>query len=338
MSENKKLSIVVPMYNSEKYLKQLFLTLDTASENSTEIILIDDGSTDDTYEKCKHYSAEKNNVRLIHNSNHGVSYSRNCGINCAVGKYVMFVDSDDRLLNGWNEKVADAIASSDGADVIVFSKNVHCNNPDKKEIICAIMGVNSNFNIPYLGSPCSKLFKRSFLREKKIEFNSNIINGEDAIFNIEAVLKAKECSFYCNSIYSYYINGNSATHKYDAKFLRSNKCYLQSIEVMTKKSGLFAENEIEEILSFLFANSVYIYAGRVSKLENKKNRCSAIKEFYQDEFCLQKMNAITGNRSLPIYKQAIYMLVRKHGFYILESVLPLIPRKKVPPQGYWIDI
>ena len=338
MNENKKLSIVVPMYNSEKYLKQLFLSLDTANENSTEIILIDDGSTDKTYERCKHYSAEKNNVRLIHNSNHGVSYSRNCGINSAVGKYVMFVDSDDRLLNGWNEKVADAVASSSDADIIVFSKNVHRNNPDKKEIICAIMGVNSNLNIPYLGSPCSKLFKKTFLQEKKIEFDSNIINGEDAIFNMEAVLNARQYSFYCGSIYSYYINGDSATHKYDKKFLSSNKYYLQSVEMMTKKSGLFTEKEIDGILNFLFTNSVYIYAGRVSKLKNKEDRYKAITEFYQDEFCLQKINAITGSGSLPIYKQAIYMLVRKHGFYFLESVLPLIPRKKVPPQGYWIDI
>lgn len=334
----KKLSIIVPMYNSAKYLKQLFLSLDTTNENNTEIILIDDGSTDETYEKCKHYCTEKNNVHLIHNSNHGVSYSRNCGINCAAGKYLMFVDSDDMLLSGWNKKVTHAIESAKDADIIVFSKNTYSNNSDRKEIICSIMGVNSNLNIPYLGSPCSKLFKMSFLQENKIEFNSDIINGEDAIFNIEAFLKTKQYYFYCGSIYSYYINGNSATHKYDSKFLSSNQCYSQSIETMMKGSDLFTENEIEEILSFIFVNSVYIYAGRVSKLKDKKERYNAVKEFYQDDFCREKISKLSGNKSLPLYKQAVYMLVKRRGFYFLELLLPLIPRKKVSPHGYWIDI
>lgn len=90
-----EISVIVPVYNTEKYLKKCIDSIINQTVEVSEIILIDDGSTDGSYEICLHYADEYNNIQLIHTENRGVSAARNTAIKMAKGEYITFVDSDD---------------------------------------------------------------------------------------------------------------------------------------------------------------------------------------------------------------------------------------------------
>ena len=93
----KKVSIIVPIYNVELYLRKCLDSIINQSYSNLEIILIDDGSTDRSGEICDEYSKLDNRIIVIHNNNKGVSYSRNYGIRLSTGKYILFIDSDDTV-------------------------------------------------------------------------------------------------------------------------------------------------------------------------------------------------------------------------------------------------
>ena len=127
------ISLIIPMFNSSPFLNDLIDLLNLDDDNF-EYIFIDDGSEDDTYEKCCLLCDGKANATVIHNSNHGVSFSRNNGIDICNGDYLMFVDSDDALFDDWWKSVYDEICLSGDADIVVFSKNAREAKPSKIRI------------------------------------------------------------------------------------------------------------------------------------------------------------------------------------------------------------
>ena len=97
MDTNEKVSVIIPVYNDEKYLKQCVESVLTQTYTNLEIILVDDGSTDHTPEICEEYREKYNQIRVLHKKNGGVGSSRNAGLALATGEYVLFVDHDDWL-------------------------------------------------------------------------------------------------------------------------------------------------------------------------------------------------------------------------------------------------
>ena len=97
----KRLSIIIPIFNSEKYLCECLDSVLTCKNNDIEVILIDDGSTDNSYNICKDYQKKDNRIVLLQQKNAGVSRARNHGLEVAKGEYIGFVDSDDLLDENW---------------------------------------------------------------------------------------------------------------------------------------------------------------------------------------------------------------------------------------------
>jgi len=181
------LSIIVPIYNSEVYLKDCLDSILKDLNNNTELILIDDGSTDNSDKIYCNY--QQDNIKIFKNSNHGVSYSRNFGIKKATGKYVMFVDSDDLLTNGWYKKIESTLKEK---DIYYFSGKCSNKNLSKNDIIERIIGypnsdVQANFSAVW-----SKVFKKSFLLEHHLFFHEDLINGEDLLFNLYVLSKSNQ--------------------------------------------------------------------------------------------------------------------------------------------------
>lgn len=94
---NKLISVIIPIYNRESYLEKCIQSVLNQKNVSTQIILIDDGSTDNSPEICDKFCTEYENIITIHNTNHGLAYSRNCGLDNATGDYIFFLDSDDTI-------------------------------------------------------------------------------------------------------------------------------------------------------------------------------------------------------------------------------------------------
>lgn len=332
------LSIIIPMFNSSNYLDDLFQSLEGNYNPQVEIILVDDGSMDDTLIRCKNASFDKPWMKVYHNSNHGVSYSRNYGLKKASGDYVMFVDSDDIFEKDWYPKVLDSVSLNTNSDLIVFSKDIQTCNPDKNEMAKAIIGLDNSFSKGYLSTPWSKLFKRTVLIENEILFSENIIHGEDALFNLRVVLASKRISIIQKSIYRYRINASSVTHNYDCRFLDSNQNYL--IELFNILNEHFCESDsiVFDCMNYSFIKSIYIFVGKISRLKFSSERRTAVHDFYSRDFyktCLKQCK-VNGNMSKK--HSVIYHIVKLGYMKELVTLIVWLRRKDNQQKEKWIIV
>lgn len=240
-----KLSIIIPVYNGEKYINDCLKTILDNNSNDFEVIVVNDGSKDKTKEIIEEINDKR--IKLYNNENHGVSYSRNFGLKKASGEYIMFVDADDLLCNNWNEIVIDNIKG----DFSIFSKE----NLSSKKIVLIkqICGVNNDGII--IAGPVSKVYKRELINNYKIEFNEDIINGEDMLFNLNFVKVAKNINIIKQSFYKYRINFGSATKSFNEKILQSDILFHQELKKINN------DNNIKNILG---CNGLFTIVDRIS--------------------------------------------------------------------------
>ena len=184
-------SVIVPVYNSKMYLEACLDSIVNQSYKNLEIILIDDGSTDGSSNVLDLYAAEDNRVKVIHNANHGVSYSRNFGISVATGDKILFIDSDDTVDLDYVNKLVEPLEKED-YDVVVCGindVNVKKNKSrarkfpkhltgNLKEDFCAL------FMMPIITGAVTKLYDAKILREKDVNFSEDISFNEDVMFNL----------------------------------------------------------------------------------------------------------------------------------------------------------
>ena len=258
-----QLSIIIPIYNGEKYLEACLENITNEIDSNVEVLLIDDGSNDKTYKICEKYKCE--NIRVFRNKNHGVSYSRNFGIKNANGNFLMFVDADDLLKKGWYSIVKKCIY--DDVDICYISSKIN-KEFTRKEVLENIIGIsNSSINF---SSVWSKIFKRNFILDNNIMFSENIINGEDLLFNLETFELAKTYKVYNTGFYRYRLNYNSATHSFNDKIFISNSLFLKKFNDVIKKITWLEEIEKKRYYNFCLKNSLNIFLYRISLSKNIK--------------------------------------------------------------------
>ena len=204
-----KLSVILPVYNVEKYIIDCLKSINNVLGSDCECIIIDDGSTDDSYNLCYNYVKNKAQFKLIHIDNHGVSYARNLGIQRAKGEYITFVDSDDiikfidlEFLRG------DNIYSLNIA--VLEEENVKFKKFKNRKNIC------DNFiRYPmYMNSVCNKFFKKKIIDQFNLTFDEKQYAAEDLLFLIKYLIKSKSEICYLDiDYYIYRMNNTSLSHK-----------------------------------------------------------------------------------------------------------------------------
>lgn len=263
-----KLSIIIPVYNAEKYLGVCLASIFPEMNDDIELLLIDDGSKDLSYQIIQEY--RKENIRIFHHENHGVSYTRNIGIMQAQGDYILFVDADDKLSQGWKNILLSNCREN--ADVIYFSENFdELENIDKFSVIHGIFGIEDSKCDVNMSSPCSKLYRRDFLLKNQIKFDEQLINGEDGIFNLNVILKAEHFACCRSSFYQYRIYMDSSSKKYSDKFYDSNIRYFSLAENLLKDNDV-AEYEIKRCMSYAVTYSVYLYLFLIASFDEQTGR------------------------------------------------------------------
>ena len=195
-----KISVIIPVYNSEKYLAQCIENILCQSYKNLEVIVINDGSTDKSAGIAKKYP-----VKLINQENSGVYVARNLGIDCATGEYIHFMDADDLINLDFYANMADAIMLSD-ADM-AFCSTI---NEIKKQSHffpnrCLLIETDDKFqatNVYEWGYCWRYLLKKSFLDEKKLRFDTGR-TIKDLKFSMEAVYEANKIVTVPDAIYHY---------------------------------------------------------------------------------------------------------------------------------------
>lgn len=256
MKNNKtKLSIIVPIYNGEQYISECLNSILYSKKDSFEVIIVNDGSTDNSLTICKEYLEKDNRIKLINQNNYGVSCSRNKGIEQAVGKYIMFVDCDDILDNNW-----DNILENDLKKDIYYITNRLKKNLCKDEVLQYITGYNKSYFT--FAAPFSKIFKTSFIKSNRIKFKENLINGEDMIFNIEALLKASDFEIINMHIYKYRVFQGSSTKRFDNKIFSSDQVFHKELSLIFKRYEL-DESLKEKISIYLIQMAIIVILNRI---------------------------------------------------------------------------
>lgn len=225
-----KVSIIVPIYNVELFLGKCIEFIINQSYSNLEIILVDDGSPDNSGKIADEYAKTDERIKVIHKKNEGVSAARNSGLDIATGEYICFADGDDYLMEDYVEYLLNLAIKND-AD-ISLTREMFGNydgkqvKKDKIEIYSAEDATISIlcYNIP-IGVYC-KMFKRSLINEK-VRFLTNLYIGEGFNFNTTAFQNANRVAVGIRKIYYYRRdNETSATTKFSMdKWIDGHRYY-----------------------------------------------------------------------------------------------------------------
>lgn len=210
----KKVSVIVPIYNTEKYIESCIDSILNQTYPNIEIILVEDKSTDSTFSYLEKYQNNSNVVLLVNDKNRGVGYSRNKGIEYSSGEYLMFIDSDDVIEQKMIEQLVYALESGKtDMSMCGYDTFFHTTIPIKKDLSSfEVIDVESDDKLlNQCGGACwAKLFKRSLV--ENLRFPEGIVY-EDAAFTFPAMIKSRFISFLDSPLYHYRFNLNGITKK-----------------------------------------------------------------------------------------------------------------------------
>lgn len=219
------ISIVVPIYNVEKYLERCITSLVNQSYKNIEIILVNDGSTDNSKEIAEKYNSNYDFISLVNKQNGGLSDARNKGLECCKGEYVLFVDSDDTLNIDTCEIIERTIKNYNiNIDMLACGFTKIENNEKKKYIHSSKMNIfdgkkfmkNEIYTKTLFMASWSYIYRREFLQKNNLKFKKGILH-EDEEFTPRALLKAETILPMDSCFYNYYINPNTITTKKDKR-------------------------------------------------------------------------------------------------------------------------
>lgn len=212
-----KVSIIVPIYNVEKFLDKLIMSLIRQTYKNLEIILVDDGSPDNSGAICDKYAQQDERIKVIHKENGGVSSARNCGIDISKGNYILFVDGDDWIEPDCVEYFVSLIKETD-SDMAFSDKNFSTkdriqNSTDSIEMWSAEKTIAA-FLYPGIPIGCwNKIYKTDFIKKNNIRFTMRK-SGEGMHFIVTAAQRANKIGVGHRKVYNYRLdNENSAVTK-----------------------------------------------------------------------------------------------------------------------------
>lgn len=269
----KKISIIIPIYNSEKCIEKCIESILNQKYNEFELLLINDGSTDDSLKVIKKYEKNKK-VRIFNNENHGVSYSRNYGIKKATGDYIMFIDNDDYIDEDYLSTHVQLIEENNADIVISGYRRITENN----KILHQEKLKNTYWSRFIIVAPWAKIYRKDFLVDNNIEFLKCGI-GEDVYFNLVAYsYNPKICiSNYIG--YNWFFNTKSVSNT-NQKGLNKNTDILFLLEKILDKYST-----IDSYLSYYLIRYYIwylLFSGRKSDSNTFIEEYNRIKKWYKE--------------------------------------------------------
>ena len=222
-------SVVVPVYNTERLVERCLDSIISQTYSNLQIIVVDDGSTDKSLEILNKYQSKDNRISVYSQNNSGVSAARNCGMRHSTGEYVLFVDSDDYILQNTVESLVGTLENNQdgvvfgyklsgrgtwGTDTRVLDKIVSLSGSTVTgmEILKHVLTIDPEKEL--LGYSVRYLYSRKILEENSIAFDNSLKISEDYKFIVEFLMHAKNIAVLNQELYVYDVNTSSATARY----------------------------------------------------------------------------------------------------------------------------
>ena len=261
-----KYSIIVPIYNIEKYIEECILSVINQSYKNYELVLVDDGSLDNSGIICDNYAKKYKKIKVIHKKNGGLSDARNAGIEISTGEYVLFLDGDDTLYNNCLEEINSQL-SDDSIDLLscnfcVYGEKYNYDIKIEKKISFLNDYIDLLNDIPW--SAWRNIYKREIFKKYSLEFEKGLIGAEDCEFFVRFFEKTKVKKYSNICIVNYRINReDSITNK------MSYNAIIGELNVFSKYFYKFYELKNETIYS-LFANKYLNTITTINYIKNKE--------------------------------------------------------------------
>lgn len=333
-----EISVIVPVYNSQKYLSGCIESVLNQTYKNFELILVDDGSTDDSGNICNTYVLKDERVVVIHKENGGVSAARNTGIEIANGKRILFLDSDDQLDSKTLNLCMEYVDEAD-FDVICWSLKTN----DKKKSSFANMSTNltiayendeqtlydirvrgfTGFSKENIKDSCmhfavTKLIKKSILIDNNVRFDEQLKYHEDTIFTAFVLEHAKSIVAVNQPLYLRTIHNESATQSFCPTIneinKRSNNIFTTYVEKYYKNDERFVTALYKYKLAW-FLQSIKLDVMNPSANYSSKERFIRLKELLRNEWYYKDIHI--KSRKFNFKLILFYYLVKYKAAYII---------------------
>lgn len=312
---NDLISIIVPIYNSEKFLKECIESIINQSFKNIEIILVNDGSTDNSLKICEYYANIDKRIKIINKKNEGVSVARNVGIKNANGKYIGFVDSDDfinltmyeNLYNIMNKYNVDFVMCKyfrvdENLNIKEVNEPFKYGYLEKNCIIDTILApmigskLNDMSSPKIIGSNWRCLYKKDIIIKNKLMFKNKKI-AEDMLFNLSYIGRIESAFVIDKPLYYYRYNSNSATSNYIYNLWNEITNQIELVEYELKAMDI----ENCKIKERLISSKLYFICWCISNEMHKNNpneykkiteniKLYTKSEFSKDAFTFKNIN------------------------------------------------
>lgn len=323
--EKPLISVIVPVYNVEEYLPKCIDSIINQTYRNLEIILVDDGSPDNSPKICDEYAKKDKRIKVIHKKNGGVSSARNYGIKESTGEFISFVDADDWV----DRKYIEVLYSTSieyNSDYVCCGYNRVYNN--KKEEINSTGDVIEYTNNEYLikllnvqnsyGFCHMKLIKKNAL--KSVRFDEKLLVGEDALFNVMLCNNISKAVVVNKPLYNYRFNSNSVVRKYDANYVTK---YENSMKKMSKYIGKnYKDVTITQQLYNYIAYHVLLISVNYCFHPLNKNQLSSIKNVCN--ISLFKEAIKKSNYDSLSLSRKISLFTLKYKLYLIMAIICMI--------------
>lgn len=292
----KKVSIIIPIYNVEKYVKKCIDSAVNQTLDDYEIIIVDDGSPDRSAEIAEGYAQKHQNIKILKKKNGGLSSARNAGLEVARGKYVYFIDSDDYIKENTIEELYFK-AEKENLDIVYFNaaplfeseeirmKNQnyinYYNRSGDYSLSCSgqVMFANMYENREWYPSACLQFIRRDFIEKNKLRFYEGIIH-EDNLFSFKAVMQACKVGYIDKAYYYRIIRDDSIMTQ--RKSMRNVKGYLVSYrEMISFLHEIKIDKTVESSIERYLYQSIYKNACNIFNSLDEKEK---VKELDTEDF------------------------------------------------------
>lgn len=332
------ISVIVPVYNAEKHLARCVDSILNQSYKELEVILVDDGSVDNSSKLCDAYMAKDKRVKVIHKENGGVSSARNTGINVSKGQFVTFVDSDDWIEKNMYESLIQKI-KEENVDMVKccyykeengIATKLGCAYSTSKKI--DLTTKKKDFLYLYLNGTihagnCCLLVRKNVI-DKTDKYNTNIAMGEDLFFEIDLICNANSIFTLNEAYYHYCINDDSASM--NSKYIKRNiehltLLYFEIIKFLNGRNIQLTQTIIEEWSYYSFFKMYILFFSARTCRESLK----LIKYIIKNDKIMEIYKNINTGKIKKSYKLFTMFVISKNKFGLYVYIVLFYTFKRV---------
>jgi len=333
-----KVSIIIPVYNSARHLEKCLNSVVKQTYDDIEIIIVNDGSTDDSKKICESFKSTYKNIKLINQENSGQATARNKGIQVSTGENIQFVDSDDtidfdmtqKLVNSINDEIQLVICGyrKIQADKIIDNFPGIYGTKDIKDFLNIFCVYFENLVI---NSSCNKLYVSEVIKKNALNFDPDIRLGEDFFFNLQYIQKCKKICVIKDVLYNYMAVGyESITRRYKKDMFLIKKMIFENMKKFLEENDSYNEQN-QKILEYTYLKTLIACFENIINPQNSlkaAERINEIKKIINDE----SVNIIRNINDEKIEFQnkiVRFMIMRKlsFGIFVFFSVKGLLRRR-----------